>query len=140
MLGRNMKKILLCLVFVTFTLQAQAALSLDVKIARKIGAKIVETTKKIAANYNQDVVISEEGFKNKIILKLKKFSNIKVNGNAINPVQIDLRMIDATERLVGKPQTITSFYQQSAQFKLPSDGVITDPSDLQVSLNFQEMN
>lgn len=134
-----MGKIALFLSVLAFQ-EARASLNLDVTIERKVGSQVVATSKTISTNYNQDVVITDDGLKNKIILKLKKFSNINVNGAIHHPVQIDLKMIDDMKKLVGKPQTITSFYQQSAQFKMASNGLISDASDVKVSLNFREIN
>jgi hypothetical protein len=135
-----MKQHLLFLALSFYTLGAHAAVSIDVKIQQKIGGNIVETTRKISSNYNEDIVISSFGLDNSIILKLQKFSKINVNGTSISPVQVDLKLIDETQALVGKPHTVTSFYNQSAEFNLPSNGVIESGADLNVSLIFKEMN
>ncbi|MBC7712286.1 MAG: hypothetical protein H7177_03045 [Rhizobacter sp.] len=123
---------LLFVVCVTFfSPKAHSELNLKVKIHQIIGTKTVETIKTISANYGQDIVIMPEGgLTNKIVLSLKKFKNIMVNGNSINPVQIDMKMFNEMKRLIGKPQTITSFYNKSAQF---------NSEDTNISLNFEEI-
>ena len=77
--------------------------------------------------------------KNKIVINLKKLKDILVNGNRINPVQIDMKIVNDMKKVVGKPQTVTSFYNNSAQFNASSNGVLS-VNDLNVSLNFKEIN
>ncbi|MBC7428235.1 MAG: hypothetical protein H7336_06460 [Bacteriovorax sp.] len=114
-----------------FSPKAHSELNLKVKIHQIIGTQTIETIKTISANYGQDIVIMPEGgLTNKVVFSLKKFKNIMVNGNRINPVQIDMKIFNEMKRLIGKPQTVTSFYNQSAQFK---------SEDTNVSLNFEEI-
>ena len=122
--------------FMSFT--ASAEINLNIKIGQVIGSKTIETVKTISANYNQDIVIMQEGLKNKIVINLKKFKNILVNGSKINPVQIDMKMVDSSKKTIGKPQTITSFYKNEAQFNV-QNSVASDNGDVNVSLNFQEI-
>ena len=117
---------------------ASAEINLNIKIGQVIGSKTIETVKTISANYNQDIVIMQEGLKNKIVINLKKFKNILVNGSKINPVQIDMKMVDSSKKTIGKPQTITSFYKNEAQFNV-QNSVASDNGDVNVSLNFQEI-
>lgn len=141
--GEIVKKMSLVLLFagiLVFSSQSKAALSLDIKINQKVGNQVVEIEKKISGNYNQDIEIEHNGLKNKIILNLKKFKNITVNGNKIDPVQIDLKLVNEKKKPVGKSHTITSFYNKTAQFNLPSSGIITDDSDISLRLNFEEVN
>lgn len=126
----------LLLSFMSFT--ASAEINLKIKIGQVIGTKSFETVKTISANYNQDIVIAQEGLKNKIVINLKKFKNILVNGSKINPIQIDMKMVDATRKVIGKPQTITSFYNNEAQFNV-QNSIASDNGDVNVSLNFQEI-
>jgi hypothetical protein len=119
---------------------AKASLNLNVKIGQLVGTQIVEVNKTIAADYNKDIVITSAGLKNKIVLSLKKFSNVLVNGNKINPVQIDMKLVNDMKMIIGRPQTITSFYNRSAEFAVRSSGIPTDAADLNVSLNFEETN
>ncbi len=133
-------KHLLFLALSFFISGANATVSIDVKIGQKIGGSVVETTRKISTNYNEDIIINGLGLDNSIVLKLQKFSKINVNGSSISPVQVDLKLINETKTLVGKPHTVTSFYNQSAEFNLPSNGVIENGADLNISLNFKEVN
>ena len=118
----------------------QASLSLNVKIGQIVGNQLIEINKTISADYNKEIVITPDGLKNKIILKLKKFSNVLVNGNKISPVQVDMHLVNDLQKIIGRPQTVTSFYNRTAQFAIRSTGVITDVVDLNVSLNFEETN
>lgn len=129
----------LCALILSFmSFNAHSEINLNIKIGQVIGSKTIETVKTISANYNQDIVIMQAGLKNKIVINLKKFKNILVNGSKINPVQIDMKMVDATKKTVGKPQTITSFYNNEAQFNV-QNGLASDNGDVNVSLNFQEI-
>ncbi len=119
---------------------AFASLNLNVKIGQLVGNKLVEINKTISAEYGKEIVISSEGFKNKIILNLKKFSNVLVNGNKINPVQVDMCLVNEMKKIIGKPQTVTSFYSRSAQFAISSTGDATEIADVNVSLNFEDLN
>lgn len=118
----------LALLFISFNVSAEITVS--VKIDQVVGSNTVASVKNISANYNQDIVIAQEGLKDKIIINLKKFKNILVNGNKINPVQIDMKLVDASKKAIGKTQTVTSFYTNSAQFSLPGKNI---------TLNFQEI-
>jgi hypothetical protein len=80
----------------------------------------------------------QEGLKNKIVINLKKFKNVLVNGSKINPVQIDMKMVDAAKKIIGKPQTITSFYNNEAQFNVQNSAT-SDNGAMNLSLNFQEI-
>jgi hypothetical protein len=116
----------------------QSEINLNIKIEQVIDSKTIETVKTISTNYNQDIVIMQEGLKNKIVINLKKFKNILVNGTKINPIQIDIKMVDASKKTVGKPQTITSFYNNNAEFNVQNSAA-SDNGDVNVSLNFQEI-
>lgn len=119
---------------------AKASLNLNVKIGQLVGSQIIEINKTISADYNKEIIIAPEGLKNKIVLSLRKFSNVLVNGKKINPVQIDMKIINEMKKIIGKPQTITSFYSKTAQFAVPSSGIPADPTDLNVILHFEETN
>lgn len=129
---------LCALLLSTMSFSASAEINLNIKIGQVIGSKTIETVKTISTNYNQDIVIMQEGLKNKIVINLKKFKNILVNGSKINPVQIDMKMVDGTKKTVGKPQTITSFYNNKAEFNV-QNSVASDNGAVNVSLNFQEI-
>lgn len=129
----------LCILFLSFmSFPARSEINLNIKIAQVIGSKTIETVKTISANYNQDIVVMQEGLKNKIVINLKKFKNVLVNGSKINPVQIDIKMVDAAKKIIGKPQTITSFYNNEAQFNV-QNSVTSDNGAMNLSLNFQEI-
>lgn len=120
---------IVCLSF--FSPKAHSEINLKVKIAQIVGSKTIETVKTVSTNYGQDIVIMPEGgLTSSIVFKLKKFKNILVNGNKINPVQIDMKIVNALKKEMGKTRTVTSFYNQSAQFDSP---------DMNVSLNFEEI-
>lgn len=120
--------------------QCSEALNLHIKIHQGIGEKKSETIKTISARFNEDVVIGHHGSGNKIIVNLKKVDQINVNGNQLKPVQIEMMLVNDLKGIVGKPQTVTSFYRQTAQFALPSVSTIPDGSSLNVFLNFKEVN
>ncbi|MGZ3788964.1 MAG: hypothetical protein ACXVLQ_10590 [Bacteriovorax sp.] len=128
------------LLFMMVSPLARASLNLNVKIGQLVGSHLIEVNKTIAADYNKEIVISSEGLTNKIVLSLKKFSNVLVNGNKISPVQIDMKLVNEMKEIIGRPQTVTSFYSRSAQFAVHSSGVPTDSADLNVTLNFEETN
>jgi hypothetical protein len=137
---KNLKMIAAALFIIVISPMAKASLNLNVKIGQLVGTQIIEVNKTISADYNKEIIISSEGLKNRIVLSLKKFSNVLVNGKRINPVQIDMKLVDEMKKIIGKPQTITSFYNRSAQFAVQTSGQATDATDLNVSLNFEETN
>lgn len=137
-----MKKALSFLVLALAFMQspnAYSQINLNIKIAQVIGSKNIELVKNISGNYDQDIEIYSEGLKNKIVLNLRKFKNVLVNGNKINPVQIDMKIVDDFKKVVGKPQTVTSFYNQSAEFNAQSSGKKAGESDLNVQVKFEEI-
>ena len=115
-------------------------MNLNVKIGQLIGDHFVETHKNIQAEYDKEIIISSESLKNKIVLNLRKFKFPLIDGSKISPVQIDLKLVDEMKKIIGHPQTFTSFYNHTAHFSVPSSGLITDVADLKVSLNFEERN
>ncbi|MDD4976318.1 MAG: hypothetical protein PHY93_18310 [Bacteriovorax sp.] len=119
---------------------ASASFNLNIKIGQLVGTQVVEMNKTIEADYNKDIIISPEGLKNKIILSLKKFNNVLVNGNKISPIQVDIKLVNEMQKIIGRPQTVTSFYNRSAQFAVRSSGIASDVADINVSLKFEEMN
>jgi hypothetical protein len=119
---------------------ASASFNLNIKIGQLVGTQIVEMNKTIEADYNKDIIIRPEGLKNKIVLSLKKFSNVLVNGNKISPIQVDIKLVNEMQKIIGRPQTVTSFYNRSAQFAVRSSGIASDAADINVSLNFEETN
>ncbi len=119
---------------------AEASININVKIGQLIGNQLVEVNKTISSEYNKEIVISPDGLKNKIVINFKKFSNVLVNGSKINPVQIDMKLVNEMKKIIGRPQTVTSFYNRTAQFAVRSSGIPTDVADLNVSLNFEEIN
>lgn len=127
----KLSKTIYCAIVVSLlSFNAFAEITLNVKIAQVIDSKTVESVKSISANYDQDIVIGQNGPTDKIVVNLKKFKNILVNGTKINPVQIDMKVVDSSKKTIGKTHTVTSFYNNSAQFTFP---------DRNVSLNFQEI-
>lgn len=128
----------LCVLFLSFmSFTARSEINLNIKIGQVIGSKTIETVKTISTNYNQDIVVMQEGLKNKIVINLKKFKNVLVNGTRINPVQIDIKMVDAAKKIIGKTQTITSFYNNEAQFNV-QNSMTSDSGAMNLSLNFKE--
>ena len=125
------KTFLYIIAFSLISFDVSAEINLSIKIGRLVGTETIETVRKFSAQYNQDIVVVPEGLKNKLVFNLKKFKDILVNGNRINPVQIDMKMVNETKEMVGKSQTVTSFYNNSAQFDV-SNG-------MKVSLNFEEI-
>lgn len=123
-----MKKVfgfLITATFITYSSQALSQVNLNIKIGQN-------AVKSVSANYGQDVIVSADGLSNKLVFNLRKFKNILVNGNKINPVQIDLKLINDMKKVIGKPQTVTSFYNRTAQFNVAE-------GNLNVSVDFQEI-
>lgn len=109
-------------------------INLNVTINQLVGTEKIQTTKLIQSEFNKDIIISHESLKNKIVINLKKVPQISVNGSLVSPVQIDLKLIDEAKKIIGKPQTITTFYTNAAHFYIPG----TDQK-LNLSLNFKEI-
>lgn len=120
------------------SLEVNAEVNLNVKIGQIVGLKKIESVKNISANYDQDIVIVQPGLKNKIIINLKKVKNISMNGARINPVQIDMKMIDSSKKIIGKVQTVTSFYKNEAQFSV-KNSLVPESGDMDIFLNFEEI-
>ena len=123
-------QLLILTLVLSYSSAAHSQVSLQIKIAQIVGTKTVETIRTISANYDQDIVVSQDGLKNKIVFNLRKFKDILVNGNKINPVQIDMKVVNETKKMIGKSQTVTSFYNKSAQFK---------SGDMDVSVKFEDI-
>ena len=132
--------IMTSLLILVFSPMASATFNLNIKIGQLVGNQMVEVNKTVKADYDKEIIVHSEGSKNKIVLNLKKFSNVLVNGNKISPIQVDMKLVNEGEKMIGRPQTITSFYNRTAQFALASSGVATDTADINVSLNFEENN
>ena len=128
---------LLCLLI---SPMAQASFNLKIKIGQVIANQIIEVNKTIKADYDQEIIIKPEGLKGKLVLNLKKITNVIVDGNSLTPVQIDMKLVNDLQKTIGQPQTITSFYDRSAQFAVRSTGIASDSADINVSLNFEETN
>jgi hypothetical protein len=120
--------------------KVQASVNLNVKIGQVIGGKVVEVTKTIRADYDKEIVISSAKLKNKFIVNLKKFDDLETNGTKVSPVQVDIKLVNEMQKTVGHPQTVTSFYNRTAQFAVHSSGSPSDPADINVSLSFEETN
>ena len=122
---------IICVVVVSLIcFNAKAEIKLRIKIDRIVDSKSVEFTRNVSANYNQDIIVDEYGLKDKIVINLKKFQNMLVHGMKINPVQIEVKVIDSSKKTIGKTLTVTSFYNNSAHFAFP---------DRSVSLDFKEI-
>ena len=130
----------LLFLFFLISSEVSASLNINVKIGQMIGNRLVEINKNIQAEFDKEIIITTENFKNKIVLNLRKFNYPLVDGLKINPIQIDMKLVNEMQQMIGRPHTITSFYNHSAHFSIPSSGIITDVADLNVSLNFEEKN
>ncbi len=119
------------------SLSVSAEINLNLKIGQIIDFKKVETIKNFSVKFNQDIIINQPGLKNTIVINFKKFENVLVNGNSINPVQIDIKIIDSKKKIIGKPQTITTFYNNEAQFNIRNSSY-SDSGEVSVRLKFQE--
>jgi hypothetical protein len=117
-----------------------ASINLNVKINHQVGSQSFEFSKNLKAEYNKEITIFHDQLKNKIILTFIKLNKIVSDGNDIHPVQIGMKLVDEKEKEIGRPQTITSFYNHPAYFEVPSTGLVSDISDLKVYLSFEEKN
>ena len=125
------------LILIFMSLNVSAEINLNIKIGQVIDSKKVETVKTFLVDYSEDIVIKQRGLKNTIIINLKKFKNVLVNGVNINPIQIDMKMVDSSKKTVGKPQTITTFYNNEALFNI-QNSLYSDSGDVSVLLKFRE--
>jgi len=132
--------IILSLALMLLSPMANATLNLNVKIAKMVENQLVEVNENISTDYGKEIVISAGNLKSKIVLNFKKFSNILVNGQRIHPVQVDMKIVDEMKKIIGRPQTVTSFYNRTAQFSAPSSSDLSDANRVNVSLNFEETN
>lgn len=127
-------KLLLVIFTFSYSSFSFCQINLNVTINQLIGSEKIQTIKQIKSEFDKDIIIIHEGFKNKIVINLKKVPQISVNGSLVSPIQIDLKLIDEAKKIIGKPQTITTFYTNSANFYIPG----TDKK-LNLSLNFKEI-
>lgn len=109
-------------------------INLNVTINQLVGAEKIQTTKLLQSEFNKDIIITHESLKNKIVINLKKVPQVSANGSLVSPVQIDLKLIDEAKKIIGKSQTITTFYTNAAQFYIPG----TDQK-LNLFLKFKEI-
>lgn len=136
-------KLITLITFLIFTLNSPlilASLNLNIKIGKMVENQLVEVRKTVVTDYNRDVVIISGGLKDKIVLSFRKFSNVLVNGKKISPVQVDMKLVNKMQKTIGRTQTVTSFYNRSAQFSINSTGSLTKATDLDISLEFEEIN
>lgn len=115
-----------------------SAVNLNIKIGQVINNQIFEVKKTVSADFNKEVVIQDDTLKNRIVLTLKKIKNVLVNGNKIEPVQINLKTVNAQNNKASKVQTVTSFYSNEANFKIAANE--TNINDLVVDVEFSEIN
>ena len=131
---------LLIMMTIFISPMSMAFFNLNIKMDQMVGNQIVEVNRTVQADYNKEIIIKPEGLKSKIVLNLKKFSNVSVNGSMISPVQVDMKLVNESSHTVGRPQTVTSFYNRTAKFAVHSSGNVNDAADINLSLNFEELN
>lgn len=119
---------------------AQASFDLNVKIDSIVGNEVVKIHKRIRADYNKEIIITDENLKNRLVVNLKRFDSIRSGRGSVSPVQVDIKLINEMQKIIGRPQTVTSFYNHTAQFAVHSSGSPSGPADINVSLNFEETN
>lgn len=117
------------LFFICLSSQVGATLSLNVKVGKMVGSQLHEINKHVSAEYDQEVVINPGNYENKIVFNLKRITDVFVDGKKLQPVQVDMKVVDEMQKIIGKPQTVTSFYNRSAHFLI---------NDIDVSLIFEE--
>lgn len=114
-----------------FSLNAHAEINLNVRVEQEATSKVLKTLTNISANYGQEIKIQGlAGNANEIILKFKKFRDIVVSGNKINPIQITMQAFDSKAHLIGKPLIFTSFYSKTAELSV---------NGTKVFLSFEEL-
>ena len=129
-------KSILIVVLVLNSTSVFAQVSLNITFFQLINGKKVLTTKTIKTEYDRDVILTHENVKEQIVLNLKKVNDVVVNGNVVKPVQIDMKLVGSGEKLIGKPQTVTTFYTKAAQFSIPGVGKETW---LNLSVDFKDI-
>jgi hypothetical protein len=117
---------------------AFCALNLNIKIGTMVNNKLVEVTRSLSSDYEKEILIEDESFKDKIVLTLKKIKNVLANGTKIEPIQISIQTFDPTNKLNTRSHTITSFYSKEANFKIAS--IKENQKEILFNLQFNEVN
>lgn len=90
----------------------------------KIDLKHVDSdnvvTREVETQYNHDVTYVDQNAQRKYVLRISPVKTLKVNGQDLNPIQFDLKVYDAKENLITRPQTVTTFYRPEANFTIAS--------------------
>lgn len=90
----------------------------------KIDLKHVDSdnvvTREVETQYNRDVTYVDQNAQRKYVLRISPVKTLKVNGQDLNPIQFDLKVYDAKENLITRPQTVTTFYRPEANFTIAS--------------------
>lgn len=136
-----MKRFFYILLFSLFTFWSTlsfSAVSLNIKIAQMINNQLIEVKKTISSDYNKEIIITDDSLQSKIVLTLKKFKNVVVNGNKIEPVQINVKTLDLKNKPLNKSQTVTSFYSKEANFIIAD--LNSNRSEMNLNLEFNEIN
>lgn len=90
----------------------------------KIDLKHVDSdsivSREVETQYNRDVTYVDQTAQRKYVLRISPVKTLKVNGQDLNPIQFDLKVYDAKENLITRPQTVTTFYRPEANFTIAS--------------------
>jgi hypothetical protein len=117
---------------------AFCGLTLKVKIGTLVNNKLVEVTRSVSSDFEKEILIEDESFKDKIVLTLKKIKNVLANGTKIEPIQISIQTFDPTNKSNTRSHTITSFYSKEANFKIAS--IQENQKEILFNLQFNEVN
>lgn len=134
----KLKFLIVVILMMVSTTSVFASVSLNVKIGQMINNQFIEINKTLSVDFNKEVIIQDDSFKDKIVLTLRKIKNVLANGVKIEPVQINVRMIGNDKKETSSSQTITSFYTNEASFKIASNQRLKNA--LAINLNFSEVN
>lgn len=77
-------------------------------------------SREVETQYNRDVTYIDQNAQRKYVFRISPVRTLKVNGQNINPVQFDLKVYDQNEKLITRPQTVTTFYRPEANFTIAS--------------------
>lgn len=94
--------------------------NLRVKIDLKHIASDKVISSEVETKFNSDVTYIDQNTQRKYVFRISPVRTLKVNGQDINPIQFDMKVYDAKEKLLSRPQTVTTFYRPEANFSLAS--------------------
>lgn len=103
-------------IFNTSNVFAQLKVKIDLK---HIDSENI-ISREIETQFNSDVTYVDQNAQRKYVFRISPVRTLKVNGQDLNPIQFDLKVYDSREKLIIRPQTVTTFYRPEANFTIAS--------------------